>query len=150
MESCAGATGIPKTVLQVAKRAGCPAFVGCRVALADLLKWGPLWSNDGEANMDWRRQGEKWRSLRAEVEYNEEVGRLVPKTDVIETSRASAARARAILDSHLLVELPAKLDGRGAEEIALAIDGALTQAYQEISGGVPSAKRNGERTHETK
>jgi hypothetical protein len=39
MESCEGTTGITKTLQQLAKTSGCPAFRGPRVYLLDLVKW---------------------------------------------------------------------------------------------------------------
>jgi len=51
---------------------------------------------------------------------------------VVERVTATAARVRAVLDSKLRIDLPARLSGRPAEEIETAIGGALDQAYTEL------------------
>lgn len=62
-----------------------------------------------------------------------EAGELWRKSDVLAARRSSAAKVRAVLDSKLRVELPARLAGRSAEEIAVEIEAALDAAYTELS-----------------
>jgi len=66
IQQCSGATGIPPSVLKVAKRAGCPAFIsGSRIDLAVLLKWYFAQSSDSR---DLPPGFTSWRAFREKVD----------------------------------------------------------------------------------
>ena len=66
MEHCSGSTGIPLSVLKVAKRAGCPAFIsGSRIDLAVLLKWYFAQSSDAH---DLPKGFTSWRAFREKID----------------------------------------------------------------------------------
>lgn len=70
---------------------------------------------------------------KGEVRANEvESGELWRKSDVIAARKASCAKIRAMLDSKLRVDLPARCAGQPAEVIEAAICGALDAAYSAL------------------
>lgn len=68
LAACSGATGIPRSVIQAAKKAGCPAFRSNRVDLAVLLPW--IFSGEGKdpddmsiEQIEKKKVEEEWRIL---------------------------------------------------------------------------------------
>ena len=129
MQACSGATGIPLDVLKAAKKGGCSAFHGSgRVDLGKLLPW--LFRDDtdgGEAVSDWGKELKKWQAKRARIEHDREVGELVEKVAVIAQIREFNAKARAVLQRLLEVELPARCAGQDAKEILRHNKAALAE-----------------------
>jgi hypothetical protein len=79
MAECAGALKLPKARLQMAKRAGCPAFDSHgRVDSAKLLGWLLSAEGAGEST-DWPDRLKRAQALMAEMELEAEGGRLVSR-----------------------------------------------------------------------
>ena len=129
MQACSGATGIPLDVLKASKKGGCPAFHGSgRVDLGKLLPWLFRDDSDGEETVsDWGKELKKWQAKRAKLEHDRETGDLVEKTVVIEQVRELNAKARAVLQRLLEVELPARCAGQDAKEILRHNKAALVE-----------------------
>ena len=126
--ACSGATGIPVATLGAAKRDGCPAFDAAGwVQLAALLQW--IFRPGAEEGDDWPDRLKRAQALLAEIDLQVRKDELWVKADVLAARRASAQKVRAVLDSRLLVDLPARMAGRPAEEIQASITAALDEAY---------------------
>lgn len=119
MQSCAAATKIPLQLIKQAKHAGCPAFhASGRVKLGLLLSWIFSTEANGQESVgDWGKELKKWQAKRAKIEHDREVGELVEKVAVTEQVREWNAKARAVLQRLLEVELPARCAGQDAKEI---------------------------------
>ncbi len=116
ISSCAGATGIPVPSLRKWKRAGCPAFQASRVSLAVLLEW--LFTGDHkDSGVDWPLRLKKAQAERAELQLAKDRETVVEKADVIAQVRELNAKARAVLQQKLEVELPARCAGQPASGI---------------------------------
>ena len=132
MQACEAATGIPKATQQQAKREGCDAFDQAnRVNLEKLLRW--FFKRDGEEGANWPDRLKRAQALMAELELDEQRGRLIDKDGAIKAVQSAAARCRAIFDAKLRVDLPARCAGQPAEVIEAAIGEALDAAYAAIS-----------------
>lgn len=129
MQACAGATKIPLQLIKQAKHAGCPAFhASGRVKLGLLLSWiFSTEANGQEPVGDWGKELKKWQAKRAKIEHDREVGELVEKVAVIEQVREWNAKARAVLQRLLEVELPARCAGQDAKEILRHNKAALAE-----------------------
>ncbi len=79
MEQCAAMTGIPKSLQQLAKSQGSPAFKGARVYPLELMKW--LFAQSGTA-VDWRGMNPELDAKLKWVELQQDMGRLVERTEV--------------------------------------------------------------------
>lgn len=80
MDQCSGATGIPKSMLQLASKEGCLFVRHGRVHLAEFLRWffGPRPQNsDGEENIDWDKRGKRAQALIREADLEEKRGTVV-------------------------------------------------------------------------
>ncbi len=130
MQACSGATGIPMDVLKAAKKGGCSAFHGSgRVDLEKLLRWLFRSGDATETDTvnDWGKELKKWQAKRAKMEHDREAGELVEKVAVIEQVRELNAKARAVLQRLLEVELPARCAGQDAKEILRHNKAALAE-----------------------
>jgi hypothetical protein len=66
MEQFSGSTGVPVSVLKVAKRAGCPAFIsGSRIDSAVFLRWYFAQSSDAH---DLPKGFTSWRAFREKID----------------------------------------------------------------------------------
>src|SRR6266571_6418247 len=65
MQQCASRTGLPLSLLKLAKRSGCEGFRWNRVALGPVLTW--LFSRDPADNTDWKKDFEKSRACLARI-----------------------------------------------------------------------------------
>jgi hypothetical protein len=127
MQSCEGATGIPRAILQQAKREGCDAFDShSRVDLAKLLRY---WFARGEGNVDWALRQKRADALKAERELAKMEGALVSIDEVYRQQAQAVAKARAVLTQKFEGELPAKQNGMPAEKIAETNREALEQVF---------------------
>lgn len=135
MASCAADSGVPKTIIQTAKRDGCPAIDQAgRVHLKELLTWiFARADGDGEGGTDWAGRLKRAQALKAELDLEESKGALVSKSDIIQEAQTVAARVRSVLEAKLLVDLPARLSGRPADEIERAMSKAFDAACAELS-----------------
>lgn len=135
MQACSASTGIPKAVLQQAKRDGCSAFDQAnRVHLGPLLKW--LFRSegaDGEENPNWPDRLKRAQALRAEHELDQIRGKFVEIEKVHEQQDQCVAKARAVLTQKFETELPPKQDGCPAADIASLNRAALDQVFSILS-----------------
>jgi hypothetical protein len=116
LAACAGATKIPAPTLRKWKRAGCPAFQGSRVSLAGLLEWLFTGAHEDDG-VDWPLRLKRAQAERAELQLAKERETVVEKADVIAQIREFNAKARAVLQQKLEVELPARCAGQPAADI---------------------------------
>jgi hypothetical protein len=91
MTACSAATGIPRAVLQRAKRAGCPAFDQAnRIHLGVLLPWLFRPDADDDPNVDWHARFKRAQALEMEANLEERRGGLVPATMVVSAIQKAA------------------------------------------------------------
>lgn len=128
MESCTASAGIPRGVLQQAKREGCDAFDSHnRVSLGKLLRWLFRGGEDGDENANWPERLKRAQALKAETELEQMKGQLVKIDEVHAQQDRCCSRAVAILVQKFETELPPKLDGCPAVDIATANRAALDE-----------------------
>ena len=135
MQACEAATGIPKATQQQAKRDGCDAFDQAnRVSLEKLLRW--FFKRDGEEGANWPDRLKRAQALMAELELDEQRGRLIDRGGAIKAVQSAAARCRAIFDTKMDVDLSARCSGKPADEIQELLTAAKDAAYAEIYGAI--------------
>lgn len=139
MAACASGTGIPMEILKSAKSAGCDAFDSHgRVALGKLLAW--IFRPESGEDTNWTMRLKRAQALTAELDLAEAQGRLVDHEAVVARARADAERVRSVLDSSLRVELPPRIAGKSAEEIAAAIEPVIDAAYASLCASAAPVK----------
>lgn len=135
--SAAGALGCDKELLREAKRQGCPAFRSHRVYEADLLPWvvkqQPV--DDGPKNKT-QLQCELLavQIERAKFSHETERGEWLPKPEVEGFILNAIERIKSILRERLKNELPPKLEGLRAAEIAARMDGVILDCAGALKG----------------
>ena len=95
MSAAAAAMGLPKSVLQKAKDAGCPAFKGSRVSVPDATKWlaenkETIGSLPTKEKVQIEKLTEEVRKLR--LVNDQKAGLIVYKSDVRASFQACAAK----------------------------------------------------------
>ena len=81
MDACEGATGITKTLQQLAKGKGCSAFRGSRVYLLDLIRW--IFKEAATGNVqDWAKLNTELDAKLKQVELDTELRNLVVRSEV--------------------------------------------------------------------
>jgi hypothetical protein len=109
MRAVYGATGIPIHIQKRAKAAGCNAFRGGRVYLADLLRWIFETDADDDTSIDWDR---RWRKARAQIEelnLSKEKGLVATREWFGKLLLEVATKQRAILAAHVTPEVLGKI-----------------------------------------
>ena len=128
-EQCAAATGIPLSVLQEAKKNGCPAFKHGRVKLAPLLKW--LFKQTGEI----QNHGEelkKWKAHLAKTNA-EKAAKLVTSNEFIAGALLKNGQAETtILRQRLENEMPSVLEGLEKAQIRIKLKAVADEIIKEF------------------
>lgn len=75
MESCEGATGIPKSLQQLAKTRGCLGFRASRVYLLDLVVWIFRESNK-DTTVDWSKMSKEFDAKLKQVELFKAINKV--------------------------------------------------------------------------
>lgn len=118
MAAAAGALGVSKEVLQLAKQSkDCKAFRGSRVHEAELLEWISRQPQDLRAELSLKDQklAEEIRKLR--IRNDREEGRLVLASSVAPALRSLAQNQRIALQRILEQDIPEKLAGKTVPQI---------------------------------
>lgn len=93
MKQAASLTGSPLAALKAAKAAGCPAFRGSRVALAELKSW--LTANPSIAkakDTTWKTKIDREKHRKLKLENDEKEGTLISRASMAESIHAAAGR----------------------------------------------------------
>jgi hypothetical protein len=90
MESCEGATGITKTLQQMAKQKGCAAFRGPRIYLLDLVRW--IFREAATGNVaDWGKLNTELDAKLKQVELDTELRNLITRDEAQRCAQDLAA-----------------------------------------------------------
>jgi hypothetical protein len=90
MESCEGATGITKTLQQMAKAKGCGAFRGPRVFLMDLVRW--IFKEAATGNVaDWGKLNTELDAKLKQVELDTQLRHLITREEAQQCAQDFAA-----------------------------------------------------------
>lgn len=111
MAQCANATGIPLSVLKLAKKSGCEAFKDSNVRLLPLLKY--LFAQEKDSQINWKELSTKLDVRLKEIKIAESEKTLLPADEV----HSAIAKGTAAFFQELgreFLQLPAAL--RGLEE----------------------------------
>ena len=114
MESCEGATGLPKESQRWAKTEGCLAFRQGRVYLMDLLRW--IFKATGEGRVNWRGVLIETRAKIAQIELDTTRGNLIARTTALQVLQSLLAIHFEGYE-RLAQELPASLAGKNAAQV---------------------------------
>ena len=129
MKAASLGMGVPMAMLKAAKRAGCPAFRGGRVVVADYQKWAPENPTGGvgedEGKEAWQIQLLKKQCRRLDLDYQKQLGQLIPRGTLKDTIQSVFAPITQTLEKHLdkaafnsvcrdVKDALAKLAGEGA------------------------------------
>src|SRR4051812_4809187 len=79
MEQCAAATGVPMSLLRLAKKEGCLFVRHGRVHFSEFIRWFfNRDSEDGdESNIDWDKRGKRAQALIREADLEEKRGAVI-------------------------------------------------------------------------
>ncbi len=132
MEAASAVLGIPKPVLQRAKSLGCPAFRGSRFYRVELLEWlsaNPQPRPDSGPRDKRILECEKLEKQIARMTWEDQRdrGEWVKKSEVDSWMVTTAERIKSILRTKLRNELPPKLEGLRAPEIAAKMDTVIAE-----------------------
>lgn len=120
MESCEGATGITKTLQQLAKQKGCTAFRGPRVYLLDLVRW--IFREAATGNVaDWGKMNIELDAKLKQVKLDTELRILVSKDEVERFTQDFAAICFGAL-KRLKLEAPRDFEMRSKSYIKTAFE----------------------------
>lgn len=133
LQAAAAALGIPKETLQFAKEQGAPGFKGSRVYPLELIPWlsARTQAQPGQPGLLNKRQLE-CQVLQKKIEemvWEQEQKRnlWILKSDVDSWMVETAEQIKAILRNRLKNELPPKLEGLRAPEIAAKMDWLIAE-----------------------
>ena len=96
--------GVPLSMLRAAKDAGCPAFRGGRVMVAEYQQWTAENEVDGageEGKEAWQIQLLKKQCRRLDLQYQQQLGELVPRGDLKDAIQGAFAPITQTLEKHL-------------------------------------------------
>ena len=129
MEQAAAALDIPKAMLQRAKRAGCKAFRGSRVYAEDLRGYFEANSISNDPNdkraLECQFLIEKINALKFENE--KEQGKYILNSTWEEWQVRKAEQLKSDMAEVFKRQLPPKLEGLRAPEIAAKMDEAIAE-----------------------
>ncbi len=115
MAACAGATGIPLSVLRAAKRAGCKAFDQAgRVHLGPLLRWLFNDTANDEAGTDWHQRFKRAQAIGLEVRTAKERGDLVDRAVFVAAIQRIGGGLKTLINNVISTE-PMKLAAAGGD-----------------------------------
>lgn len=118
MERCTAATGIPRSLMQLARKSGCDAFTAnSRVVLEKLLRW--IFSEErDESGVDWSQRLAEYKARREKIKLDKE-SLLISDRPTIERGAARImAHIFDTLERMFCYELPPSIVGRTEPEIA--------------------------------
>ena len=139
MQAAAAALDIPKGTLQWAKDQGAPGFKGSRVYPLLLLPWLEKRRSEKSPIKDKRALECDWLTERIEQLREERArarGEWILWADVQTWQRNLAESLKLILQGKLKNELPPKLEGLRAPEMAAKMDGVIAELVELIRGPV--------------
>ncbi len=129
LQAAAAALGIDKGTLQAAKDQGAPGFKGSRVYPAELPPWilqaKSLGGLRDKRTVEREIAEEKLDSLRWEKERDR--GAWIRKAEVEEWMMTTAERVKSTLRARLKNDLPPKLEGLRAAEIAAKMERVIEE-----------------------
>lgn len=134
MATAAAALKVPKATLQKLKRDGCPAFVGSRVKEDQILPWLQAQEAMGENDLGDDKESLERRFLMVRIErqqlaYRKESDALIEMAEVESFIKSAQERIKSILSDKLKNELPPKLEGLRAPEIAARMEDVITKCF---------------------
>ena len=134
LTAAAAGLKISKDVLLCAKNSGAPGFRGGRVYPRELLPWlgrhEAKGSDADKGDLEKKRLAQKIEHERWEFERAQ--GQWVRKDDVDTDMIQLAERIKAAIQRKFINELPPKLEGLRAAEIAARVEGELPSLYRQI------------------
>ena len=93
--------GVPLALLKQAKEAGCPAFRGPRVHVAEYQAWTKE-NPGGEASKEtWQIQLIKKQCRRLDLQYQQQLGELVPRGELKDAMASALQPIIGTLERHL-------------------------------------------------
>lgn len=133
MGAAAAAEGIDIGILKKAKRNGSPGFRGSRVFMLEVKKF--LYPNGEkgeqrdlfETSDELDRKLKKMKLAKLKREEDEAMGRLVQREEVKTWMLGTAEKIKSILQCKLKSELPPKLEGLRAPEIAARMEAVIVE-----------------------
>lgn len=138
MAACTAATGIPRRILQQAKRGGCDAFDQAnRVHLDKLLPF--LFKPEGddqEEAADWSDRLKRAQALIAEMKLEQTKRRLVDVELIERVHQRVGLRSRTLFSAIMEQELPPKLAGQSVERCRQELSRAADRVCSEMSKGL--------------
>lgn len=128
--AAAAGMSVPAHVLKAAKSAGSPGFRGSRVYPAELSVWldanpGKLKTGDEKRTLEVELLLQKCRRAKTLADADE--GLYMLRTSVESWVAGAAQKIKAVLAQKLTGELPPKLEGLRAVEIAQVMDAVLPE-----------------------
>lgn len=143
MAAAAGALGVSKEVLQLAKQSkDCKAFCGSRVREKELLEWMSAQPDEVKTQLTLKDQKlvEEIRKLR--IRNDREEGRLLLASSVGPALRNLALNQRMALKRVLEMELPERLAGKNISQINEMMRKAADQICDVFREGAHSWMEN--------
>ena len=132
MAYCSADTGVPKSVLRLAKTKGAPGFIGYRIDWNQLKPWLDLHGKELEEEATdnlqaWKTRKTKADALMAEIQLDELKEKYLIKEEVMAQVKAVALAQKNILKSKLCNELPPRLLGMNVTDISIEMDKVLKE-----------------------
>lgn len=145
MESCEGATGISKSLQQLAKSKGCAAFRGPRVYLMDLVKW--IFKEGAAGNVvDWGKLNNeldaklKWVELEASTGVEGRPGKLLDRAQVEAFTSEFAAICFGAM-KRWKMEIPRDYEMRDKAYIKTGLEKIYSQAIAQANAALEKLKQ---------
>lgn len=134
LQAAAAALGIPKETLQFAKEQGAPGFKGSRVYPLELIPWlsARTQAQPGQPGQLLNKRQLECQVLQKKIEemvweQDQKRNLWILKSDVDSWMVETAEQIKAILRNRLKNELPPKLEGLRAPEIAAKMDSLIAE-----------------------